>query len=483
MKSSLLIFFLLSLITLQFNNVVAKNKDGNGYSEEGERDSDFENPGTVSAPLNDPSLTPASFRNYNYSGDMCDGFTVSYNPSSNIKIMFVGQFLQRFDLNPSNYKAIHKLGCWLKQNDVDYILTDLETAILAPLNTSVRLEEVVNNVTPSLSSTSVLDLLSRVYSINLLGLANNHIFDLGVAGFEYTQQQLAARNIPFAGAGKNKTSAAQPIFLPLRNPSKTLALHNVVSAPSLNVFGGCATNIQEGINCMQLDSDINPVNVDADSQALQYQMIQQSCQAADISIVMHHNHYNNRNNSYNRLAWETDFREGTIDNGAAFYLGHGNAILLGIETYRHALVFHNLGSLAFQTSKSGGYQPQYFESVMVLVELDRDTTRIVSANIWPVALSGYPEGKTTSTPGYWQNLGLPNFSPSSTQPNILFAPVEQGMATLYRLKGMSAELGTNIEIDDTTVTAKIVFEKSFLRAKPASSLHCKRYGDGRRNDD
>ena len=453
-------------------NVSAYSDDDDGYNQRGERVENIRQPAQV---YSTPDGGPQQYRAYNYSGANCDGYTVNYNPDSNIKLVFLGQYLQRFDINPSNYAKVHRLGCFLKSLDADYIFTDTEEAILAPLNSSTAASEFINNAVPSVAPTLVFDLLTKLYGITLVAVANNHVFDLGVDGFLYTLDQLKQRNVPYVGGGHNISEAVAPKILPLRNPYKKLAIHAVVSAPSLNIYGGKANSISPGVNHMQVDSQTNPRIVDSVAQQLQFDTIQAACQSSDIVVSYHHNHYNNRTNPFNRLAWETDYRQGTIDHGASFYVSHGAAVMLGVESYKGALIFHNLGSLVFQTTNGGYYVPDAFESVIGMVELDRDTTQIEAVTFWPVALNGPPEAGGQSNPTYWQALGFPGFLPTAGQPQNLFSPVEQGMAILYRFKAMSAELGTTIEIDDNSVTASIVFERKFQNTKPSRNLKCRRY--------
>ena len=49
--------------------------------------------------------------------------------------------------------------------------------------------------------------------INIVSLANNHIFDLGIEGLENTKQILSENNIKYCGAGKNIKEASEPIIM------------------------------------------------------------------------------------------------------------------------------------------------------------------------------------------------------------------------------------------------------------------------------
>lgn len=55
--------------------------------------------------------------------------------------------------------------------------------------------------------------------INIVSLANNHIYDLGKEGLENTIDVLKKNNIPFCGAGKNLEDAAKPAVINIQGKS------------------------------------------------------------------------------------------------------------------------------------------------------------------------------------------------------------------------------------------------------------------------
>ena len=61
--------------------------------------------------------------------------------------------------------------------------------------------------------------------VNLVTLANNHIMDYGVAGFEETLTRLEQSDIAFVGAGKTKAVRKQPYIKEIK--SKKIAILNV----------------------------------------------------------------------------------------------------------------------------------------------------------------------------------------------------------------------------------------------------------------
>jgi poly-gamma-glutamate capsule biosynthesis protein CapA/YwtB (metallophosphatase superfamily) len=367
-----------------------------------------------------------------------------------LRLVFLGQYLKRFPTAPSNVRKTQLLGAYLQSLNADYVFSDTEEAILTP-------GAAVNNSTPSLGPDLVFDIMRDVYGISLVAVSNNHIFDQGASGFLNTLQQLRDRGIPFAGGGSNLDEASTPLVLPLRAPNRTLALHAVVSAPTLNQFGGIATADSPGVNAMQVDSMDHPQLIDPVAEQLQYARIQQAAQLADIVLTYHHDHYNDRTNAYSWLPWEQRYSQNTIDNGASIYLHHGIPNMLGIETYRGHYIFHNLGSLVYQTTNIGPPAPysDNFESFIAVMDVDAETTQVTAITLLPVALNPTGEGAFGSDE-YLESLGEPGYVPKENEPAALFAPPSQGLAILYRLAGMSAELGTQIVIDQTTVTGHVV---------------------------
>lgn len=54
-------------------------------------------------------------------------------------------------------------------------------------------------------------------NIDVVSLANNHIFDLDITGFKNTISLLKAKNIKFCGAGMNKKEASEPLIVEVKN--------------------------------------------------------------------------------------------------------------------------------------------------------------------------------------------------------------------------------------------------------------------------
>ena len=57
--------------------------------------------------------------------------------------------------------------------------------------------------------------LERLYAmgINVVSLANNHVFDLGIESYDRLTEELTANNIKFFGAGHNVEEASRPVVL------------------------------------------------------------------------------------------------------------------------------------------------------------------------------------------------------------------------------------------------------------------------------
>jgi len=66
---------------------------------------------------------------------------------------------------------------------------------------------------PSLCLPRELVTALQVLKVSAVGLANNHIMDLGPGGLSHTQRELEAAGIAVCGAGHNLEAASRPLFL------------------------------------------------------------------------------------------------------------------------------------------------------------------------------------------------------------------------------------------------------------------------------
>lgn len=126
-----------------------------------------------------------------------------------MKVLFLGDIvtggiLPYLEYSPLSEEIIQFL------NSFDLRIATLETAIGDNLAFDrMKMEGRGNIIYSPIKSAQLLIEMG----INVVSLANNHLFDLGVEGFRVTTQYLKAHNIAFTGAGENIEEAFKPVII------------------------------------------------------------------------------------------------------------------------------------------------------------------------------------------------------------------------------------------------------------------------------
>ncbi len=162
--------------------------------------------------------------------------------------------------------------------------------------------------------------------LNVMSLANNHVLDFGVAGFEETMRHLEEQGIAHLGAGANLEEAARPLIREI-NGIRIALVAFVSYAPP----GFIAADGAPGVNYL---SDLE-------------RMVQQVAEAreqADAVVVILHGgtEYSKTSNEGQRAAART-----AIDAGADLVVGHHPHVLQETEIYRGRLIVYSLGDFVF----------------------------------------------------------------------------------------------------------------------------------------
>ncbi|HEX7649750.1 MAG TPA: CapA family protein [Noviherbaspirillum sp.] len=243
---------------------------------------------------------------------------------------------------------------------------------------------------------------------NLLGRANNHTTDWGVAGMRYTAALLDEAGIVHAGTGNTLAEARAPKFLCI--PAGRISL--VAAASRFEPMSRAADPLGEipgrpGVNALrttryvlvpreqfkqlaqirdaQPKGSVRPSimasdekndtvtlfgtkyrasTADAEGVAFEFSMherdlqdilrnIRQGKQTSDFSVVSMHTHEPG-NYSDAPPDFLPAFARQAIDHGADAVIGHGPHRLRGIEIYRKKPIFYSLGNFFFMENT---YQP------------------------------------------------------------------------------------------------------------------------------
>ena len=176
--------------------------------------------------------------------------------------------------------------------------------------------------------------------IDVVNLANNHIYDYGKAGLFDTISYLDSVGIRHVGAGRNAGQAHRPVVIHARG--RRIAL--------LGYYGGGeapkATRRSQGVADRRIEdiqSDVGRIRRE---------------KTADYIVV--------------NLHWgvekaeipdsdQIEFAHEVIDAGVDLVVGHHPHVLQGIERYKSGVIVYSLGNLVFGGNSRDTYDTALFE--------------------------------------------------------------------------------------------------------------------------
>ena len=224
--------------------------------------------------------------------------------------------------------------------------------------------------------------------IDIVSLANNHIFDYGLEAYQDTVSALDQIGVRYAGAGTNIESAFNPTIIDTTNSTKVGFLAYSEIVPSWFV----PADSKHGIASARLDPE------------LVEDKIAEVKKSTDFIIVSIHW---GREYDYKLLREQNALAHRLIDQGADIVLGHHPQVVQEIEIYRGKLIAYSLGNFVFDSQ-----QPKTAETVMLRTQIDE--AGLETLEIVPIVIS------------------------SAGQPT--FADDQQGINILTRLTNQSPSL-------------------------------------------
>ena len=164
--------------------------------------------------------------------------------------------------------------------------------------------------------------------IDLVTLANNHVYDYGSIAFNDMLDAFLEYNIPHIGAGYNIEEAMMPYYF-IVNGYKFAFVN--ANRSEKNIMTPGATENSEGVfRCYDSTDMINLIkNLRPNSDYV-------------IAII----HYG-RENSHELEDVQISSSKAYIDAGADVVVGHHAHVLQGIEFYNHKPIIYNLGNFLF----------------------------------------------------------------------------------------------------------------------------------------
>jgi len=180
----------------------------------------------------------------------------------------------------------------------------------------------------------------RDAGVDLVNLANNHLFDYGDTGFFDTIAALDSLGLPYIGAGKDETRAHTPHVAVLRG--KRFAFlgyyRGEEAPPALPDRPGVAER-----SLRLIGRDIREART--------------RLHADQIIVTLHWG----VEKSDTPERWQRRVAHALIDAGADVVVGHHPHVLQGIERYRRGLIAYSLGNLIFGGNSRDTYDTAVLE--------------------------------------------------------------------------------------------------------------------------
>ncbi len=180
--------------------------------------------------------------------------------------------------------------------------------------------------------------------VDLVLLANNHVYDYGEVGFLDTLDTLRKANIPYIGAGRNLEEASGAYYF-IVNGYK-IAFINATRAEKYIVTPG-ATDSSSGVFRCYDNSEL-------------IRRIKEEDKKSDIVVVLLHW---GREDYHSLEKVQVTTSKEYIDAGADLIVGGHAHVLQGMEIYKDKLIAYNLGDFIFNdwTTETG----------MLVVDIDK----------------------------------------------------------------------------------------------------------------
>jgi poly-gamma-glutamate capsule biosynthesis protein CapA/YwtB (metallophosphatase superfamily) len=356
-------------------------------------------------------------------------------------VTLTGQSMIRSDIRADVPAAVPVIKSFLSG---DVVFTNFEATVL----------DAKKGQSPKdgrfLSPPETLDAL-KSFGFNLVSFANNHAWDLKVAGIQNANEHANQIGLAHAGTGNTIAEAVAPAYL--KSPKGTVAL--IAIASGLLAEGAQATSTRPGVNELHVVN--NKPNPDEAGRILA--SIREAHARADLVIVYEHNHIFDKpfltmmgEELPERLVppdWLKKWTHDEVDAGADIIVMHGAPLLHGIEIYKGKPIFFDLGNFIFQIppTEIALDEPIIWESVVATVEFKGRTLQSVKFRpIWMNKIGqGFADFFDEHTNNqFLQTRGLPK--PASG---------DQARYILERLANVSKPFGTNIAITGDTADIKL----------------------------
>ncbi len=224
----------------------------------------------------------------------------------------------------------------------------------------------------------------RDAGVDVVSLANNHVFDYGATGLSDTLAALRQANVSSTGAGENEAAARTAAVLE-RNRLRIAFLAYVNALPDSGsgfvVEDTKATAGRPGVAWLSPDA------VTADVKAAKL--------TSDVVVVSMHT-----GTEYQEAPTELQVASAhaAIDAGASLVLGSHPHVLQGIERYRGGLIVYSLGNLVFDFDYIDRMYAGLPSKMSGMLRVELSKTGVVGCEFVPVIV-GEADGRPRAVSG------------------------------------------------------------------------------------
>lgn len=211
--------------------------------------------------------------------------------------------------------------------------------------------------------------------IDIVSLANNHVYDYGEEALFDTMKYLDSCDIKYVGIGKDLTDARKPVIFTVKNKKIAFLSYSGSSFAANYKKSGSAPRNKKII----------------------YEDLKKLKGIVDYIIINYH--WGEEKEEYPN-EYQKDLAHFTIDSGADLVIGHHPHVLQGIERYKNGVIVYSLGNFIF-----GGNNRRKYETILFEVKIINSK---ILYNVIPLIITN------------WQAL-----IPDDNQKNIIINKVKQ----------------------------------------------------------
>ncbi len=286
------------------------------------------------------------------------------NDSLKIKLYFAGDvtFANHFENHvKDNYTYAFKKLQWF--SDADVSMFNLEN----PLTTNGQKVEKLYNFRAKPEYVEIL----KDAGIDIVTIANNHIYDYGPQGLFDTITNLSKGNIYYIGAGRNIFEARHPVIF-------------YIKGKKVAFFAYYGTHKH---------SDSYPATADSAGTAMRRLKIIKEDIARfrdQVDVVIVNFHWGIEKAELPGKD-QISFAHQVINYGADLIVGHHPHVLQGIEKYKNKIIAYSLGNFIF-----GGNSRKTYNTAVLQIDISGDT---ISATLIPIKVNYWQPSRLEGSEG------------------------------------------------------------------------------------